>query len=144
MKDADFKAEKRRVKHFVDRWHDWLGLRWWHVHYDYYDVETRFQTIESDEIVSTALAQTVVQWEYLTASIGFNLVATKEYDDEVDIEYFVVHEMCHVLVAEMRADRSGPATHETVAHEERVVSQLARTMIVVRGRGEIEGRKAAG
>ena len=142
MKDAEFKAEKRRIKRYVDRWHDWLGLRWWVVHYDYYDVEARFQSIEDNEIASTAIAQTIVQWEYLTASIAFNLVATKAYEDEDDIEYYVVHEMCHILVAEMRADRSGSPTHENVAHEERVVSQLARTMIVVREQGEREGRKA--
>ncbi|KKL89323.1 hypothetical protein LCGC14_1915860 [marine sediment metagenome] len=78
----------------------------------------------------------------MVATVAFNISALKELDDH-DLEVVVVHEMCHVLVNEMRADRGGEPTHGSVAHEERVVSTLAQAFLTVRDQGEREGRKAA-
>jgi hypothetical protein len=73
------------------------------------------------------------QWEYLSIHLDINLTRCALLDVD-DLEYVVLHELCHALVCEMREyDPNGK-------HEERVVTQLARKLIEVRAaalRGEL-------
>jgi hypothetical protein len=75
------------------------------------------------ECPADTLACTSTQWEYLTAKITFNLpLCLKFADDEVVLENAVVHELLHVVLAEIVQSQSAKVGSE---HEERVASHLA-------------------
>ena len=61
-------------------------------------------------------AEVQSDWRYLSAAIKFNMPALAGQTDE-EIEIKVVHELCHILICEMREDgvdheeRVGPGVH---------------------------------
>lgn len=111
------------VKAAFAKWIPRLGLAWWDLEIVYYDdpqeIINRFRIIESGEMVP---ATVIAQWMYADAKICINLPAFEHIEDE-DIERVVVHELCHILVNEMRE----PELH----HEERVVTQLTKAFFWV-------------
>lgn len=132
MNDLEFEAQKERVRRVYDRWDQPLGLKWWRITQEWCRDLSGFEGESNGHVNFTPLARTSASWEYMIATISFNLVGIADIDDEA-LERVVVHEMCHVLVREMRDDYGGHATHDTPAHEERVVSSLAQAFIWVRG-----------
>jgi len=118
-----------RARKFFDKWIKPLWLNWWNIHISYYDDEDAFEADcpgEHDGI-RRGLMFCYADWQYSRATIGVNLEAAALIDDE-ELESAVVHELCHVLVNEMQRYDYDPA------HEERVVSNLARAFVTV-GRG---------
>jgi hypothetical protein len=129
MKDAEFKVQKDRLTKLQDKWIQPLGLRWWRVNFAYSD-----QPLKSDAPDGrTCFAQAMVDWEYLNATITFDMQAVADEKDDEQLEQTFVHECCHILVNEMRmwADSEMPSEkhHEAMKHEERVVTQLANAFI---------------
>src|SRR5690349_8014512 len=99
--DNDYKTQKARVQNLLDKWITPLGLRWWKLDLirDRGDVCKDVGKVEIDECCR---AHVKVQWEYLRATVTFHLLRLEDEKDE-DLEWTVVHELCHILVKEMRA-----------------------------------------
>lgn len=111
-------SKKDLIKKYLDIWTYRLGLRWWHIEARFIDDPTTIiRTFTDPEDV---LARTTVRWEYAQAVISFNIPAWDDVDDD-EIEEYVIHELCHVLVNEMQEGE----TH----HEERVVTSLAKAFL---------------
>jgi predicted SprT family Zn-dependent metalloprotease len=72
--------------------------------------------------VAPSPANCTAHWMYLTARIQVNLLAL-EYIDNDDLEDVAVHELCHILVNEMREGE--------LHHEERVVTWLTKAFFWV-------------
>lgn len=68
------------------------------------------------------------QWEYLQAKVAINVPEVARMNDD-KLERVLVHELCHILVAEMRGDPDVCSDHE-----ERTVTQLAKAFIWTRDR----------
>lgn len=139
--DKDFKTQRRRVQALLDKWLQPLGLLWWKI-----DVTWDKATICDDKGPDRehCLAHVHVQWEYLQAAITFHLFKILDENDE-NLERIVVHELCHILVKEMRAPiaPSDEVNDEWRKHEERVVSALASAFLWTRRDGERAGEKSA-
>ena len=67
---------------------------------------------------------TTVRWEYLWATIDVNLTACSELTDD-ELEQALLHELAHVLLAEIR-DRRGQH------HFERTCTRLAQVFKWIR------------
>ena len=131
LSKADFKATTKRLESLIRKWHVPLGLQKWRVCYSYDDTPP---AMDDEEWQRTACTSS--KWQYLEASISFNIEACSELNDN-ELEEVFVHECCHILVAEMHGvvDTEREWSKEQVAHEERVVVQLARAFIDVMDRG---------
>lgn len=127
--DKQFRETKKRLKSAISKWHKTLGLGWWKVDYRYYNTLTSGDRSLNGNILATCSAD----WRYMTADICFAVESIwgAELDDEA-IEALVVHEMCHILVNEMREDG--------IDHEERVTETLARAFVWARNEGVTRSR----
>ncbi len=122
MNDQDCEAQKARVMALSDRWLTLLGLYYWEVTHCWH----RGVIDDCEEITPTALARCWVKWEYLTASIHWNLVEVEAHTD-AQLETIFVHECVHVILNELRHE-----TDDWLLHEERVAQMLAKAFIWVR------------
>jgi len=113
VKNKAFKRIRKHLDKLVAQWRVPLGLKWWTIKCRYFDDPERFEK----ENGWHALARTYADWRYMTASIEFNVPAC-EQQSERDLEDVVVHELCHILVNEMREGE--------IHHEERVCTRLAQ------------------
>ena len=110
----------KNAKKLCNAWIYRLGLRWW-------DYEICFITDEAEAYKtfgydqdSVVVGRTYADWRYGTFTIYFNFPAMK-HKTAYEVEKIVIHELCHVLVNEMR--------EEGVDHEERVVSGLTKAFL---------------
>jgi hypothetical protein len=100
-----------RIERLIDKWATRLGLRWWH------RIEFAYPAFKKS--ASTAM-RTTVRWEYLRAEIEVNLRVCALLSDG-DLEHIFLHEMAHILVAEMRdGDQK---------NEERTCTRLAQAFM---------------
>jgi hypothetical protein len=133
MNDKEYAAQKARIQTLSDKWIVPLGLKWWRV-----NLEFNRDVTGDHGNGRCAVAETMVDWHYLLATITFNIPAVAEQADD-ELETMFVHECCHILVNEMRmwapknidADKNDEAMH----HEERVASTLANAFIWTREAG---------
>lgn len=111
------------IKQAFAKWIPRLGLAWWDIdivyYNDPYEIIQRFRTIETGEMVP---ATVTAQWMYADAKISINLPVF-EFIEPDRIERVIVHELCHILINEMRED--------DIHHEERVVTQLTKAFFWV-------------
>lgn len=116
----------KKIRRYLKKWLQPLGLLWWKIDILYYDdpMEVMRQFSSTEDSITYASVQ--ANWQYLTATIKFNLPALAE-KSSAEIESTVVHELCHILICEMREDG--------VDHEERVATGLARAFIRTREAG---------
>lgn len=140
MTDAEYNVQKKRLTALQKKWLLPLGLRWWKVTFSY-----SREPLKSDEAEGrTCLAQTLVDWEYLKATVTFDMQCIADESDE-DLEETFVHECMHIFVHEMRMWAGPEVTvekqEEAMKHEERVVTQLANAVIWTRQTGFDEGKK---
>ena len=138
MNDREFRELKRRLQRLVRWWGDELGLRWWLMHFNW--DRTGEATTEDGHDGASVAAFTHVTWQYSEASITFNMPLCAEVDDD-QLERYVVHEMMHVLVNEMREWQAESGDH-AILHEERVVSSLTSAVRWVRDRAVKDTEKA--
>ena len=108
------------IKEYSSRWSHRLGLGWWWIDLVFYDDPDTILDHFGNDGDKTVLAQTFVEWKYGTAKILFNAPAWKKLDKEA-IERAVLHELCHILVNEMREGE--------LHHEERVVTGLQKAFM---------------
>jgi hypothetical protein len=120
--DAEYEAQKARVRAAIARWDQPLGLRWWKMRYEY----AREHDNPGCDEVSRRVARCWTSWQYLEATIRFYLPALVDLDD-AEVEQTVVHEMCHVLLNEMRELRHD--AENWLQHEERTATVLAKAFL---------------
>jgi hypothetical protein len=115
---------KEKIDHYVNKWLKPLGLLWWTVGIIYLDDPK--ELIEKDfyRDEDYVLGRTYADWKYGRATVYFNVPAFEGLSDE-DVEMAVVHEFIHILVNEAREGE--------IHHEERVVTNLTKAFIWVRG-----------
>lgn len=121
MTDQDYAKQVARIRALSSKWLKPLGLLWWTVHLEY--AREGFDTSEHPH---GCLAYTKVSWEYLEATITFNMPLVLNQTDD-DLEYCFVHECCHILINEMRDALDGDNLF--LKHEERVCTTLARAFL---------------
>lgn len=127
MTDKEFAKEKARIERLADKWLQPLGLPWWSV-----KIEYSRETIDRRTDGRCCVAQTMVDWHYLQATITFDMQAVADETDE-DLERYFVHECCHILINEMREwapeQLEAEKAADAIKHEERVVTTLASAFI---------------
>lgn len=125
MKDAEYEALKERIETLFDYWQARLGLKWWRVWRSYVRDASEFRVDDERKPDTSACAE--VDWRYLEATIKFNMLPCSRCEDD-ELEYVIVHELCHVLINETR----GPELKAYQGHEERVATTLAKAFIWTR------------
>lgn len=109
------------IKAAFAKWIPRLGLAWWDLEIVYYDdpgeIVQRFRQADNGGVVPAFVDS---NWMYADAKISINLPAFDELDAG-KIERIAVHELCHILVNEMREDE--------MHHEERVVTGLTKAFL---------------
>lgn len=147
MTDKEYTLQKSRIQGLVEKWMAPLGLKWWNINIRYFREPL---PISSGDAAAgwQCNAKAEAKWEYLSATVSFNLPAIEGADDE-ELERIVVHEFCHVLVHEMREwapeEVSRDRSDVGIKHEERVVTALTSAFLWVRksGEGKLKARKPA-
>jgi len=128
MTDKEFNVLKGKIDRIVKWWIKQSGLGWWRV-----AVEYEREDKELDATGKYALAaETTAKWQYLDATIIFNMRALTERSLD-DLEGTIVHELMHIFVNEMR--------ERGLLHEERVATSLAKGFIWIRDAGKELGRQ---
>lgn len=131
MNDSEYEAQRKRIQDLAEIWLPCLGLKWWKIDLVY--EREGIGTSEKNQAGNWQCnANASVKWEYLRATLRFNML-TMEDQSDTDLERIFVHECCHVLVAELR--EWGPETltqdqvEHSLKHEERVVSGLTSAFL---------------
>lgn len=110
---------RKLIDRYMNKWTYCMGLGWWRVD-GYYlkgkEAKKEFPRNGQD----TTLARAYADWRYSIASVYFNMPAIKGMEPK-EIENMVIHELCHVLVNEMREGE--------LHHEERVVTTLTKAFL---------------
>ena len=123
---------REKIGRAFEKWLKPLGLLWLDIRVVYYgkkkDTQRVFVSKEDGGIVA---AKCYADWRYGTATIEVNVPAFYGMSAE-EVETIILHELCHVLVNEMREG----ADH----HEERVVTGLTKAFMWVykAGKGELK------
>ncbi len=125
MKRKAFEKQRARCKRHFDWWIARLGLGTWSI--DVLYQQARDYRREHDVSTNSAMI-TYVDWRYLDAAIYVNIARVKRMSDD-ELERAVVHELCHLLVHELRESCGREDARD---HEERVVSHLAKAFQWVR------------
>lgn len=124
MTDKEFDDLKAGIQVHVDRWAARFGLSTWDLKAEYERDGDEFSPSRRDGPVRTeTLAHTVTNWPYMQATVTFNCKALSALS-HADVEAAVVHELSHVLVAELREE-----VDDWLKHEERVVTMLTRAFL---------------
>lgn len=127
MKDKEFRDLQAGIQVHVDRWAARFGLSTWNLKAEYERDGDEFTPARQEGTVRTeTLANTVTNWPYMQATITFNCKALFDRDEAV-VEAAVVHELSHILVAELR-----DVSDDFLKHEERAVTMLARAFLATR------------
>lgn len=128
MTDSEYKAAIKRIRPILLKWQKPCGLGMWRrVDFTYHRDAASLaggSRVELDEHARDIAGCAVVDWEYREATIHLNVDKLSDHTDE-EIDYIVRHEICHVLVNEMREWQKHSANYSAIKHEERVVSDLA-------------------
>lgn len=117
MKKKEYKRAKKRFEKIAWAWAYRMGLRWWDLHFSFHrKTPKKFKRKDGHQTGVRVLAR----WQYLEAYFEVNTPAVAKLSD-AELEVVIVHELCHVLVNEMR--------EKGVKHEERVCSRLSQAFL---------------
>lgn len=143
MTDEEFEGLKSRLEELEDRWLTPLGLLWWRTEWVYCRGDGDFPdsgSTDGDPYQTSAM--THVKWEYLDASVYFNMPQLFKMSEE-QLEYTFLHECMHILLAETRAGVSCDCDFDG-RHEERVCTTLAKAFQWTRIAGRDEAEEGSG
>lgn len=133
MNDAEYEAQVERVKVIRERWHKLILPHDWTIRYDFLREPN---VVDCGTHLDVAIGMCEASWEYMRATITFSMPEVAQVDDD-ELEETLIHECCHVLVAEMNAEREPSSSAHN--HEERVVTQMALAFSRVRDAFRTEG-----
>lgn len=111
MTDDEFDVMSEKVEGLITLWKPFFGIENWRVNIHFYR-----GAIPGNEDAAGCCHSL---WEYLDATLEFNLAELAENDDE-QLESVVVHELLHIIVDELKTKKGSP---------ERVVSHLSRILM---------------
>lgn len=138
MTDKDFRDTVKRIKIATGRWAQPCGLHMWRKIEFLYHADTAAMAagggVELTEEQRDVAGRAQVDWQYREARIHIN-VSKLQYITDDEIDYIIRHEICHVLVSEMREWSNHGSHYNAINHEERVVSDLAAILGWVRQAG---------
>lgn len=155
MDDKTYNDLKQRLERHFDYWSEQMGLRRWDWMLEWHRGEIPGESSDADRMNRTMACVDAIP-ERLQFHIQFsleNINATLFQKAENDpdgqewiLEQTVIHELCHVLVCEMRVRalmqiQEGSAMEDYMFHEERVVAQLTNAFCWVRNTGYDSPRK---
>lgn len=121
---AEHDHQKARIERLFQRWIKRIGLGWWRIDIDYADgLIGRHE--DPDDCWSTVMVCEPA-WQYMKASIAVSLQQCVGVSDE-DLESYIVHELMHVFLSEMR--ETDDQEHK---HEDRVASTLTNAFLWLR------------
>lgn len=129
MTDTEYATTTARIGALADLWLPCLGLKdAWHIAFRYFRDSGEYAMDKHGESYDReSVAYASVSWAYLDALITFNVprfvVMTPARQEEA-----FVHELCHVLIHEMRAGTRCDCEYD-IRHEERVCTMLARAFV---------------
>lgn len=129
MTDKEYQEQKKRIKKYIDKWFQAMGLGWFKVDMEW----SRERDLDNPQTA----ARTTTRWQYRHAVITWYVPALVDNDDEY-LEGIVVHEFVHILVAPLLAVDSQddlPLQHEYATE------CIARSMMWVREAGEKSATK---
>lgn len=113
-------SQRELIKEMFVKWIPRLGLAWWDLTITYYDEPAEIVRVFRDGDDGVVAARVRANWMYAEASIDVNAPLLESMDAD-KIERIVVHELCHILVNEMREGE--------LHHEERVVTGLTKAIL---------------
>ena len=119
MNDAEFEVQKERFRSLVETWKSRLGLHVWDFEMDW----QRGPFEVNGEMTAGIAGAAIVRWEYVDATLKFNLESCATLSDE-EAESLVVHELMHVFLKELQH-----VTDDWLKHEERVAAMLERAFM---------------
>lgn len=145
MTDKQFKRLRDRIKRIALPWIETLGLKWWNIELEYSrDGKDMLSRQEESGAVWDCMATASAKWEYLSATVRFNMPTLMDCSDE-SLEKTILHELCHILVREMREWSPEDVSQERIVMgrraEERVVCTLARAFLWTRSRSRKESKE---
>jgi Zn-dependent protease with chaperone function len=123
VKNRQFKKLRRRIERIAAKWKLLLANHW-RFTYVFLKKPNKLVKGHGNWI---CYAATAVNWEYLDATIYFNMRQVRRMTKD-ELEEIIVHEMTHALVNEMR--------DWTIKNEERVVTTIAWAFLKVRRQGQ--------
>jgi len=142
--DKEFDSTISRVRKIINRWITPCGLRTWqNVDFQYHRNMAEMAD-SSNQMLSekerNVAGRAVVDWDYRRATIHLNMDILSRSTDE-DVDYIIRHEICHLLVNEMREwSMYEKDVTSCIQHEERVVTDLAMVLGWVRMAGRRDPR----
>lgn len=116
-------AIRNKLSGYMAKWSSILGLDRW-------EVSSEFHLEAPDEWARGQAGECKCDWRYRYAVIGFHIPRFLDREDS-ELEYTVVHELCHVMVNETRDRKRFP--DKMMEHEERVVTELAHAFLRAHG-----------
>ena len=119
MKRKAYKRQLERTRAIFTPWIQMLGLSYQDIRVNYYDSQKEWRKGHKRDAALTVRCD----WRYLHALIDVNAPLCAMLDDK-QLEIKCVHELCHILVNEMRTGNRD--------HEERVVCALTNALIWTR------------
>jgi len=126
VKHKAYKRTRNKARKYFEKWTYLLGLRWYNVQVNWYDNEKAFRKASGAEGRNVAM-RVYSDWRYMTAVVYVNVPALAGMSDR-ELEEGIVHELCHILVNEMR--------EKDIGHEERTVTMLASAFMWVSRKGK--------
>lgn len=113
MNDEEFEKQKGRVDAVLERWTRRLRLNDFHLTYRYERSDG-----PPDDSGDPCVASCKPNWEYMWATVTFYLGEVAATEDDSRLEYYILHEICHVLIDEIVRHKGGE-------HVEHVATDLA-------------------
>lgn len=139
MTDPDYRKQKARLTRFFRKWANCTGMGGWIVNHHWHRGGLETSSREDAAAGYVCQARTHVQWQYLTIDFHWNVRDSAALPDYV-LDRVVRHEIAHALVNEMRELGRDSNQETRMAHEERVVTQLASVLLWCREAGKKERR----
>lgn len=119
MTDKEFMALKARIEKAIQQWKPIVG--WFRI------TSVFDRTTGNAECESVQAAKADTQWAYKETCITWRMPNLLTMNDD-DLEFTILHELCHALINEMRDyDKDS-------GHEERVVTDVAHALIWAKGK----------
>ena len=125
MTDKQFRKQRKRVQRHFRVWRERLRLTGWEFGFNYHRGPYEVNGATNQRCMASA----AVDWEYRAATLDFNLAEIARASER-EVENCVVHELCHVLVREMR---QWATADDGLAHEERVCTEVAWAFLGMKG-----------
>ena len=110
MTDDEFDVMSEKVEGLITLWKPFFGIENWSLTIEFF----RGPIPGNEDAVGCCHSL----WEYMDATLQFNLAELAENGDE-QLEGVVIHEMLHIIVDELKTKKGSP---------ERVVTHLSRIL----------------